>query len=469
MATTTFHNHDGDGSDVTFTYSFPTIKKEDVKVRVSDVLVDNWHFDGGWAASGTRTIKFDNGDGNGDNSSGTVNSTVCESSGAPKTGTNNVYIYRDTEVDQADKRATYTAGAAVQATDLNNVYDHTLHSLQERQNQNILSDKIKDDAVTEAKLKVSNSPTDGYYLQYKDSTDKLTWAAVSGGGGGGGGSTTITVQDEGSALSTAATTLNFVGAGVTASGTGATKTITIAGGGGGSSASFTSLTLRNAANDGAAVLNGSQANFTLVTEGTTTAFTAAGGAHSLIVSVGGVVQKPNTGTGTPAEGYALDGSTIKFGANLSSAPNFIICQSTATSVGTPSNNVITEAQLNANAPTNDYVLTADSTVAAGFKWAAVAAGTALANEATDTTCFPVFATAATDAAWSTAKSNASLTFNSATAQFSSKLVHAEVFENPTALTANYSVTAGKNAHVAGPYSTGSYTLTVPSGTTFTII
>ena len=37
----------------------------------------------------------------------------------------------------------------------------------------------------------------------------------------------LTVQDEGSALSTDATTLNFVGAGVAASGTGATKTITI--------------------------------------------------------------------------------------------------------------------------------------------------------------------------------------------------------------------------------------------------
>jgi len=42
----------------------------------------------------------------------------------------------------------------------------------------------------------------------------------------------ITVQDEGSALSTAATTLDFVGAGVTASGTGASKTITVPGGGG---------------------------------------------------------------------------------------------------------------------------------------------------------------------------------------------------------------------------------------------
>ena len=37
----------------------------------------------------------------------------------------------------------------------------------------------------------------------------------------------ITVQEEGSSLSTAATTLNFVGSNVTATGTGAVKTITI--------------------------------------------------------------------------------------------------------------------------------------------------------------------------------------------------------------------------------------------------
>lgn len=42
----------------------------------------------------------------------------------------------------------------------------------------------------------------------------------------------FTVDDEGTPLTTAATTLDFVGAGVTASGAGATKTITIPGGGG---------------------------------------------------------------------------------------------------------------------------------------------------------------------------------------------------------------------------------------------
>lgn len=57
----------------------------------------------------------------------------------------------------------------------------------------------------------------------------------------------ITVQDEGSALSTAATTLDFVGAGVTASGTGASKTITVPGGGGALEfVSKTEITVSNA-------------------------------------------------------------------------------------------------------------------------------------------------------------------------------------------------------------------------------
>ena len=63
-------------------------------------------------------------------------------------------------------------------------------------------------------------------------SDRLP-VGVSYGSGGGGGGSAITVQDEGSSLSTSATTFNFVGNGVVASGSGATKTITIAGGGSG--------------------------------------------------------------------------------------------------------------------------------------------------------------------------------------------------------------------------------------------
>lgn len=51
---------------------------------------------------------------------------------------------------------------------------------------------------------------------------------ISGGGAAG----SLTVDDEGTPLATSATTLDFVGAGVTATGTGAVKTISIAGGSG---------------------------------------------------------------------------------------------------------------------------------------------------------------------------------------------------------------------------------------------
>mgnify|MGYP001437403510 CR=1 FL=1 len=57
----------------------------------------------------------------------------------------------------------------------------------------------------------------------------------------------FTVQDEGSSLSTQATTLNFVGAGVTASGSGTTKTITISGGGGSGSSAADDITEGDAA------------------------------------------------------------------------------------------------------------------------------------------------------------------------------------------------------------------------------
>ena len=39
--------------------------------------------------------------------------------------------------------------------------------------------KIADDTISEVKLDVSNTPTAGHFLQYKDNSDQLTWAQAS--------------------------------------------------------------------------------------------------------------------------------------------------------------------------------------------------------------------------------------------------------------------------------------------------
>ena len=79
--------------------------------------------------------------------------------------------------------------------------------------------------VVGSSIKLGNA---GVITATSFSGDGSALTGISGSGG-------VAVQDEGSTLSTQASTLNFVGSGVVASGTGATKTITISGGGGGSS------------------------------------------------------------------------------------------------------------------------------------------------------------------------------------------------------------------------------------------
>ena len=95
-------------------------------------------------------------------------------------------------------------------------------------------------------------------------------------------------------------------------------------------------------------------------------------ASQLIVSVNGVVQKPNSGSSAPSEGFALvDSDTIIFGAAPGAGASVFVTQcGSAVTINVPADGSVTEAMLNANAPTNNHVLTADSSAASGFKWAA---------------------------------------------------------------------------------------------------
>ena len=107
----------------------------------------------------------------------------------------------------------------------------------------------------------TSTATNGQVLSWTG-TD-YDWVAQSTG-------SALTVQDEGSSLSTAASTINFVGAGVTASGTGATKTITIAGGSGANqslntsdSVTFAGVTTSNFTVNGSGTVNFTGTEITL--------------------------------------------------------------------------------------------------------------------------------------------------------------------------------------------------------------
>lgn len=110
----------------------------------------------------------------------------------------------------------------------------------------------------------------------------------------------ITVQDEGSVLTTAAQTIVFAGAGVVATGNGAVKTITIPGGGGTGAGAASAV---NQIKVDAFVGDSSTSTFAL------TEAPASGNENSVIVTINGVTQHTNS--------YSLSGANI----TLDSAPH----------------------------------------------------------------------------------------------------------------------------------------------------
>ena len=317
---------------------------------------------------------------------------------------------------------------------------------------------------------------------------------------------------------------------------------------------------------GSATFNGSAYRFTLSNPGKF--------AQQHLVSINGVIQKPNSGSSQPSEGFAISGADIIFSAApASGADFFIITLGSTVSIGTPSDNTVTTAILQSGSVTTaklaadavttakitdanvttakiaddavtgakiadlsigqnliqtgavetaklgtsavttvkiaDDAVTADklanTSVTAGSYGSATAipaitvdaqgritaASTnsintstiPVADESSDTTCFPVFVTAATgDQA---PKTGSNLTFNSATGALgatsytgdgsnltgvASTVADGCIYENSQTISNNYTITTNKNAMSAGPITVASgATLTIPSGSTYTIV
>jgi hypothetical protein len=309
---------------------------------------------------------------------------------------------------------------------------------------------------------------------------------------------------------------------------------------------------------GSATFNGSAYRFTLSNAGTF--------AQQMLVSINGVIQKPNTGTSQPSEGFAIDGGDIIF----SSAPSngvdfFIITIGSTVNINEPSagsvttakiaNGAVTTAKILDDAVTTDKLansintaitantakttnathtgdvtgstsltiasgavttakiaddaVTADKLANTSVTAASYGSATAIpaitvdaqgritaastnsintstipvADESSDTTCFPVFVTAATgDLA---PKSGSNLTFNSATGALgatsytgdgssltgvASAVADGCIYENSQTISNNYTISTNKNALSAGPITIANgVTLTIPSGSVYTIV
>ena len=102
--------------------------------------------------------------------------------------------------------------------------------------------------------------------------------------------------------------------------------------------------------------NGSLQNFTLSDAPTN--------AQQVLLIINGVVQKPNAGTSTPSEGFALDGSTIKLGAAPATGSTYhAVVMGSTVNIGTPSNNTVTTAILQNGSVTTAKITDANVTTA----------------------------------------------------------------------------------------------------------
>ena len=94
--------------------------------------------------------------------------------------------------------------------------------------------------------------------------------------------------------------------------------------------------------------DGSTQNFTITNAPTS--------AQQILLIIEGVIQKPNSGTSTPSEGFALDSSTIKLAAAPAVGASYhAVVMGSTVNIGTPSDNTVTTAILQNNSVSSSKI------------------------------------------------------------------------------------------------------------------
>jgi len=256
-----------------------------------------------------------------------------------------------------------------------------------------------------------------------------------------------------------------------------------------STGEFKYLFLCPAGGSGAPTLNGSIATYDLRESSNSGSSASVVNAAQLLVSINGVVQKANTGTSAPTEGFALvDTNTIIFGSNLASGDSvFIIQIGSAITVPTPGDGTVTAAKISSgavetakiadsavnesklqvsNAPTNGYFLSAQSGNTGGLTWAAVPNPDLTQLSASNLTSGTI--PDARFPATLPAVSGANLTGlgSGCTGGGTDEIF----WENGQTVTTNYTITNNKNAMSAGPITINNgIAVTIGTGENWTIV
>ena len=190
---------------------------------------------------------------------------------------------------------------------------------------------------------------------------------------------------------------------------------------------------------GSATFNGSATRFTLSNPGTN--------AQAHLVSVNGVVQKPNSGT-SPSEGFAIDGNDIIFAsAPATGSDFFILTLGNAISLSVPADDSVTSAKIVDGTIVNADI--ADDTISeAKLDIHAAPSGTS-----------KVLGYTANGMEWVESAAGA-------TGGGTDKIF----WENGQTVTTNYTITNGYNAMSAGPVTINNgIAVTIGTGENWTIV
>ena len=230
----------------------------------------------------------------------------------------------------------------------------------------------------------------------------------------------------------------------------------------------------------------------LTTLGSATSFDLRDGSNAasvtsvgqLIVSVNGVIQKPNTGTSAPSEGFALvDSNTIIFGAVPgASASIFVTLIGSATSVNVPATNSVVEAAIQSNVVSEGKLKITNTPSAGKFlqtdgsgnmSWqdattpVLTTRGDILTRSASAETRLAIgtngqtLQSDGTDIVWADSAAGATGGNSGANKVF---------WENEQTVTHDYTITAARNAGSFGPITINNgVTVTIPNNSNWTIV